>query len=122
MSYILGTNLKDNKKLLHELLSIRGLGRLASKQILSNFGWNPSLRVKTLTQTQITELIVYINQNYYVTSELHQQILRDIKRKVKMGSYKGIRHIRKLPVRGQRTKTNAKTVAKLKKGDRKSVV
>lgn len=114
MVYILNTSLRDSKKIRQELREVVGIGKLKANQICDKLGLNPNLRVDQLSLTQTDSLVRLVNQNYYIGSELKKIIKDDIKRLVRIGCYRGFRHVQKLPVRGQRTHTNAKTVKRLK--------
>lgn len=112
MVYIFNTSLRDNKKIRQELQEVMGIGKLKANQICDKLGLNPNLRVNQLSLTQTDMLIKSVNQSYYIGSELKKMIKDDVKRLVRIGCYRGFRHVQKLPVRGQRTHTNAKTVKK----------
>ncbi|MCO5606213.1 hypothetical protein L7F22_060400 [Adiantum nelumboides] len=108
------------------LTYIFGVGRTRSKQILEGTAISPDLRSKDLTDEDVTKLREYIEANLQVEGDLRREVQADIRRKIEIGSYQGIRHRRGLPVRGQRTKTNArgrkgpkKTVAGKKKAGKK---
>ena len=98
------------------LTYIYGIG-LTSKEILAKAGVNPDTRVRDLTEDEITRLREVIDKGYRVEGDLQRQVAADIKRLIEIGSYRGLRHRRGLPVRGQRTKTNART----RKGTKKTV-
>ena len=99
------------------LTYIFGIGRTRSLEILERTGISPDLRTKDLTDEQLTVLRDDIEGNYKVEGDLRREIQGDIRRKIEIGSYQGLRHRRGLPVRGQRTKTNART----RKGPKKTV-
>ena len=99
------------------LTYIYGIGRTRSKEALSATGLSPDLRVRDLTDEDIRKLWDYIETNYKVEGDLRREVQADIRRKIEIGCYQGLRHRRGLPVRGQRTKTNART----RKGPKKTV-
>jgi small subunit ribosomal protein S13 len=109
MVYILNKNLKDSQKIRIALQGIYGVGSFLSHQICDQLGFSQKALVKDLTSFQKDQL-VRIFQNYYFSgSELQRMVDYDIKRLIHIGSYRGFRHAASLPVRGQRTKTNAQT-------------
>jgi small subunit ribosomal protein S13 len=112
MVSILNKNLKDTNKLKQELTKILGVGIWKAKQICAILGLNPNIRVNEISLQNIDQLNNLININHYTGSELQKLIKEDVARLIRIGTYKGFRHIQKLPVRGQRTHTNAKTVKK----------
>jgi small subunit ribosomal protein S13 len=112
MVSILNKNLKDTNKLKQELTKILGVGIWKSKQICAILGLNPNIRVNEISLQNIDQLNNLININHYTGSELQKLTKEDVARLIRIGTYKGFRHIQKLPVRGQRTHTNAKTVKK----------
>jgi small subunit ribosomal protein S13 len=99
------------------LTYILGIGQSSSNDILSRTGINPDIRVKDLVESDVTKLRQIIDQDYTVEGELRRQTHMNIKRLTEIGCYRGLRHRRGLPVRGQRTKTNART----RKGPKKTV-
>jgi len=109
MVYILNTNLKDSQKVRIALQDIYGIGKFLSNQICDQLGFSDSIQIKSLTSFQKDQLIRIINQYYFTGSELRRIALQDIKRLTNIASYRGFRHVMSLPVRGQRTKTNART-------------
>lgn len=109
MARIAGVNIPNEKRIEAALPFIYGIGLSLSKKILAAVGVNPDKRTKDLTETEVNRLREYIEKNYKVEGSLRQQVLLNIKRLKEIGSYRGIRHIRGLPVRGQRTKTNSRT-------------
>lgn len=109
MARIAGINIPNEKRIEAALPVIYGIGFSQSKKILAATGLNPDKKTKDLTETELNRLREYIEKNYKVEGELRQQILLNIKRLKEIGAYRGIRHIRGLPVRGQRTKTNSRT-------------
>ncbi len=117
MARIEGVDLPRNKRVEIGLTYIFGIGRNTSQAILGQTGINPDTRVKDLTETEITALRESITQNYKVEGDLRREVQMNIKRLIEIGCYRGLRHRRSLPVRGQRTKTNART----RKGPKKTV-
>ena len=113
MVYILNKNLKDSQKIRTALQNIYGIGKFLSNQICDQLGFSESTRVDNLTSFQKDQLIRIINQYYFTGSELRRMIMLDVKRLTDIGSYRGFRHALFLPVRGQRTKTNARSSRKL---------
>lgn len=103
MVYILNKNFPNKKKLRLALLQLFGIGSFLSQQICDQLGCSKFTRVEQLTQPQIDKLIRIINQYYIIGSDLKRLITNDVKRLIKIGSYRGIRHSQGLPVRGQRT-------------------
>jgi small subunit ribosomal protein S13 len=126
MARLSGVDLPREKRMEIALTYIYGIGRTRSKEILQATGISPDLRSRDLTDEDIAALREYIENNYRVEGDLRREVQADIRRKIEIGSYQGIRHRRGLPVRGQRTKTNArgrkgpkKTVAGKKKAGKK---
>jgi small subunit ribosomal protein S13 len=117
MARIEGVDLPRDKRVEVALTYIYGIGRSRSNEVLDATGVNPDTRVKDLTEAEIQKMRDYINNSYRVEGDLRRQVQLNIKRLIEIGSYRGIRHRRGLPVRGQRTKTNART----RKGPRKTV-
>lgn len=118
MARIAGIDLPREKRIEVGLTYIFGIGAPSAKKILKETGVNPDIRVKDLSEEEVNLLRDYINQNCKVEGDLRRDIALDIKRLKEIGSYRGIRHRRGLPVRGQKTKTNART----RKGPKKLVV
>lgn len=114
MSYILGTNLNPAKKVRVALTQIFGIGQKKSLQLCEKLGISNTFFVVQLTKNQIDQIIKIITQNYLIDSELRKIIQNDIKRLIHIGCYRGFRHTEGLPLRGQRTHTNAKTSRKFK--------
>lgn len=110
MARIAGVNLPPNKRVEIGLTYIFGIGRSLSNKILKIANINPNTKVKDLTEKEIDILKNIIEKNYKVEGELRGEIFSNIKRLKEIGCYRGIRHIKKLPVRGQRTRTNSRTV------------
>jgi len=117
MARIEGVDLPRDKRVEIGLTYIYGIGRPRSKKILTDTGINLDTRVKDLTEAEIAAVREYINANYRVEGELRREIQLNIKRLQEIGTYRGMRHRRSLPVRGQRTRTNART----RRGIRKTV-
>ena len=117
MARIAGVDIPREKRLEIALTYIYGLGRTRTKQICEATGIDRSTRVRDLTDEEVARLRTYIDANFKVEGDLRRDVAQDIKRKMEIGSYQGIRHRRGLPVRGQRTHTNART----RKGPKKTV-
>lgn len=109
MPRISGVNIPDNKRLQIALTYIYGIGPALTKLILKTVGVNPDKRAKELTNDEINKIQGVIEKNYQVEGELRREILENIKRLKETGAWRGMRHARKLPVRG-RTKTNSRTL------------
>jgi small subunit ribosomal protein S13 len=109
LARIAGVDLPRDKRVEVSLTYIYGIGRPSSRQILAQAGINPDTRVKDLTEEEVSRLREIIEKNHHVEGDLRRQISMDIKRLMDLGCYRGIRHRRGLPVRGQNTKTNART-------------
>lgn len=109
MARIAGVNIPNEKRIEAALPFIYGVGLSLSKKILAATRVDPEKRTKDLTEAEVNRLRDYIEKNFKVEGELRQQVMLNIKRLKEMGSYRGIRHIKGLPVRGQRTKTNSRT-------------
>ena len=117
MARIAGVDIPRDKRVAVSLTYILGIGRSSSDNILSRTGIDPDTRVKDLVESDVTKLRQIIDQDYTVEGELRRQTHMNIKRLTEIGCYRGLRHRRGLPVRGQRTKTNART----RKGPKKTV-
>jgi|SRR5690606_22010850 small subunit ribosomal protein S13 len=117
MARLVGVDLPRDKRLEIALTYIYGIGRSRAKEILKATGINPDLRVYQLTDAELVPIRDYIEANYKVEGDLRREVQADIRRKIEIGCYQGIRHRKGLPVRGQRTQTNART----RKGKRKTV-
>jgi small subunit ribosomal protein S13 len=117
MARLVGVDLPREKRVEVALTYIFGVGRTRSHQALAATGVNPDTRVRDLTDEDLVKLRDYIEANVQHEGDLRREIAADIRRKVEIGSYEGIRHRRGLPVRGQRTKTNART----RKGPKRTV-
>jgi small subunit ribosomal protein S13 len=109
MARIAGINIPNEKRIEAALPYIYGIGLTLSKKILAILKIDPNIRTKDLDETTLGRIRDFIEKTYKVEGELRQQVLLNIKRLKETGSYRGIRHIRGLPVRGQRTKTNSRT-------------
>lgn len=110
MIRIAGVNLPDDKKIEVALTYIYGIGPSTSKKILAGLGVDPSVRAKDLTDAQANKVREAVEKNYTVEGELKHEVKMNVKRLREIGSYRGSRHSKGLPVRGQRTKTNNRTV------------
>ena len=117
MARISGVDIPREKRLEISLTYIFGVGRSTSQEICDNVGLSPDTRVRDLTDEEVAQLRTYVDQNLKVEGDLRREIAANIKRKVEIGTYEGLRHRRGLPVRGQRTRTNART----RKGPKKTV-
>ena len=117
MARIAGVDLPREKRLEYGLTYIYGIGVSTSRKILAMTGIDPDKRVKDLTEDEVSKLREAIEHNVTVEGDLRRNIAMDIKRLIEIGSYRGSRHRKGLPVRGQRTKTNART----RKGPRKTI-
>ena len=117
MARIAGVDLPREKRVEIGLTYVYGIGRTSAKKILEETGINPDTRVKDLTEEEIGKLRDAIDANFTVEGDLRREVALNIKRLVEIGSYRGIRHRRGLPVRGQRTKTNART----RKGPKRTI-
>ncbi len=117
MARIAGVDLPNNKRVEIGLTYIFGIGRTTATKILKETGINPDTRCKDLTENDVATLREYIDNNCLVEGDKRRQIAMDIKRLVDIGCYRGVRHRKGLPVRGQRTKTNART----RKGPAKTI-
>ena len=117
MARIAGIDLPKNKKIEYALPYIYGIGLTTSRKILKDTGIDPNKRVYELTEEEISTLNKEIQNNYIVEGELRKIVQLNIKELMDLGCYRGLRHRRGLPVRGQRTKTNART----RKGKKKTV-
>jgi len=117
MARLVGVDLPREKRLEVALTYIYGIGRTRSQDTLKNTGISPDLRVKDLDDEQLVALRDWIEANYRTEGDLRREVAADIRRKVEIGCYQGLRHRRGMPVRGQRTHTNART----RKGPRKTV-
>jgi len=117
MARIAGVDIPREKRLEASLPYIYGIGPTMARLICERTGINPDTRVRDLTDEEVARLRAYIDQNLKVEGDLRREVAQDIKRKMEIGCYQGLRHRRGLPVRGQRTHTNART----RKGPKKTV-
>ncbi|MDV6013105.1 30S ribosomal protein S13 [Haloechinothrix sp. LS1_15] len=117
MARLAGVDLPREKRLEIGLTYIYGIGRTRAKELINVTGLNPDTRVKELTDEDLVKLRDHIEDNYKVEGDLRREVNADIRRKIEIGCYEGLRWRRGLPVRGQRTKTNART----RKGPKKTV-
>ncbi|WP_458040768.1 MULTISPECIES: 30S ribosomal protein S13 [Bacteria] len=117
MARLAGVDIPRDKRVVIALTYIYGIGRTRSVEILSALEIDPDVRVKDLADDQLVQLRDHIEATYKVEGDLRREVASDIRRKVEIGSYQGIRHRRGLPVHGQRTKTNART----RKGPKRTV-
>ena len=117
MARIAGVDIPNQKRVEIALTYIYGIGRKSANDILVKTGINPDTRAKDLTDEEVAKLRDEIEENYTVEGDLRREVSMDIKRMVEIGCYRGIRHRKGLPVRGQRTKTNART----RKGPAKTI-
>ena len=109
MARIAGVDLPKNKRIEIGLTYIYGIGRSTADEILADTGVNPDVRVKDLSEEDVAKLRDYIDKHITVEGDLRREVALNIKRLVEIGCYRGVRHRKGLPVRGQRTKTNART-------------
>ena len=109
MARISGVDLLKDKRIETALTYIYGLGPAFAKRIVAEAGVSPDIRVKNLTEEEVHRLQTIINQSYKIEGDLRRETAQNIKRLIEIGSYRGLRHRRNLPVRGQRTQTNART-------------
>lgn len=117
MARIAGVDLPREKRVEIGLTYVYGIGRKTANDILKSTGVNPDIRVKDLTEDDVSKLREYIDHNLHVEGDLRRESALNIKRLVEIGCYRGIRHRKGLPVRGQRTKTNART----RKGPKRTI-
>ena len=117
MARVAGVDLPREKRMEIVLTYIFGVGKTKSHEILESTGISPDLRARDLSDDDVTKLREYIEANLKVEGDLRREVQADIRRKIEIGCYQGLRHRRGLPVRGQRTKTNART----RKGPKRTV-
>ncbi|MEY2448389.1 MAG: small subunit ribosomal protein [Acidimicrobiaceae bacterium] len=117
MARIAGVDIPREKRLEISLTYIFGVGKTTSQKIISELGLNSDTRVRDLTDEEVNRIRTYVDANLKVEGDLRRDIQQDIKRKMEIGCYQGLRHRKGLPVRGQRTQTNART----RKGPKKTV-
>ena len=117
MARIAGVDIPREKRLEISLTYIFGIGRSTARKICAELGLNPDTRVHTMTDEEVSRIRAYVDNNLKVEGDLRRDIQQDIKRKMEIGCWQGLRHRKGLPVRGQRTQTNART----RKGPKKTV-
>ncbi|MDH6578051.1 30S ribosomal protein S13 [Kitasatospora sp. MAP5-34] len=117
MARLSGVDLPREKRIEIALTYVYGIGRTRAQHTLAETGVNPDIRVRDLSEEDLVKLREYIDGNYKVEGDLRREVAADIRRKVEIGCYEGLRHRRGLPVRGQRTHTNART----RKGPRRAI-
>jgi small subunit ribosomal protein S13 len=117
MARIAGADIPDDKKVEVSLTYIYGIGSTSSKQILQATDIDPATRVRDLTESEVARLREIIESSYMIEGDLRREIAMNIKRLMDIGSYRGLRHRRGLPIRGQRSRTNART----RKGPRRTI-
>ncbi len=117
MARISGVDIPREKRVEVSLTYIFGIGRTTSRRVCEETGVNPDTRVRSLTDDEVAKIRGYIDANLRVEGDLRREVSQDVKRKMEIGCYQGLRHRRGLPVRGQRTHTNART----RKGPKKTV-
>ncbi|MBU7596879.1 30S ribosomal protein S13 [Streptomyces sp. P38-E01] len=117
MARLEGVDLPREKRIEVALTYVFGIGRTRSQEALKSTGVSPDVRVRDLSEEDLVKLREYVDANFQTEGDLRREIQADIRRKVEIGNYQGLRHRRGLPVRGQRTKTNART----RKGPRRAI-
>ena len=117
MARIAGVDLPNEKRVEYGLTYVSGIGVKSSNKILAEAGINPDTRVKDLTEDELAKIREIIDRDYTVEGDLRRQVALDIKRLIEIGCYRGLRHRRGLPVRGQNTKNNART----RKGPKRTI-
>jgi len=117
MARIAGVDIPREKRLEISLTYIFGIGRTTAQKICSEMGLDPNTRVRDLTDEEVNKVRSYVDQNLEVEGDLRREVQQDIRRKMEIGCWQGLRHRKGLPVRGQRTQTNART----RKGPKKTV-
>ncbi|HEY2042244.1 MAG TPA: 30S ribosomal protein S13 [Jatrophihabitans sp.] len=117
MARLVGVDLPREKRMVIALTYIYGVGRTRSEETLKATGISPDLRARDLTDEQVVQLRSHLEANYKIEGDLRREVAADIRRKIEIGCYQGLRHRRGLPVHGQRTKTNART----RKGPKKTM-
>ena len=117
MARLAGVDIPREKRVIIALTYIYGVGKTRAEETLAATGIDPNIRVKDLSDEQLVQLRDHIEGSYKVEGDLRREVAADIRRKVEIGSYQGLRHRRGLPVHGQRTKTNART----RKGPKRTV-
>ncbi len=117
MARLVGVDLPRDKRIEVGLTYIYGIGATTAKKILAETGVDPDIRVRDISEEDLSKIRDYINENLTVEGDLHREVNQNIKRLTEIGCYRGLRHRKGLPVRGQRTKTNART----RKGPKRTV-
>ena len=117
MARLVGVDLPRDKRIEVGLTYIYGIGPTTAKKIIADTGVNPDVRVKDLTEDDLSKLRDYVQNNLKVEGDLHREVTQNVKRLMEIGCYRGLRHRRGLPVHGQRTHTNART----RKGPKKQI-
>ena len=117
MPRVIGIDIPDNKRLEISLTYIYGIGRRLSNEIIAKLGLNPNMRAHNLNEDDVAKISALLQSEYMVEGDLRRQVQNNIKRLISIHSYRGMRHRIGLPVRGQRTRTNART----RKGRRKTI-
>jgi small subunit ribosomal protein S13 len=117
MARLAGVDLPREKRMEIALTYVYGVGRTRSKELLAATGISPDLRARDLSDEDLAKLRTHLEGNYKVEGDLRREVAADIRRKIEIGCYQGLRHRRGLPVHGQRTKTNART----RKGPKKTI-
>ncbi|MBI2880960.1 MAG: 30S ribosomal protein S13 [Candidatus Tectomicrobia bacterium] len=117
MARVGGVEIPNEKRLEVALTYIYGIGRVTSNRIIREAGMDPNVRVRNLSEAEISRLREIIERNYRIEGDLRREVSQNVKRLMDIGSYRGLRHRRGLPVRGQRTHTNART----RKGPRRAI-
>ena len=117
MPRLVGVDLPRDKRIEVGLTYIYGIGLTTAKKIIAETGVDPDVRVKDISEDDLAKLRDYINENLTVEGDLHREVSQNVKRLMEIGCYRGLRHRRGLPVRGERTHTNART----RKGPRKQI-
>lgn len=117
MARLAGVDLPREKRIEIALTYVYGIGRTRAQLAIAETGVNPDIRVRDITEDDLVKLAQYIDANFEVEGDLRRSVQADIRRKIEIGCYEGVRHRRGLPVRGQRTHTNART----RKGPRRAI-
>ena len=117
MARIAGVDIPREKRLEISLTYIFGIGKTTAQKVIAELDLNPNTRVRDLTDEEVNRIRTYVDANLKVEGDLRRDVAQDIKRKIEIGCYQGLRHRKGLPVRGQRTQTNART----RKGPKKTV-
>ena len=117
MARIAGVDIPREKRVEIALTYVFGIGRPTSLKVCAELGLNPDTRVRDLTDDEVNRIRVYVDQNLRVEGDLRRDVAQDIKRKIEIGCYQGVRHRKGLPVHGQRTHTNART----RKGPKRAI-